>query len=116
MRTGLVCPSCAEMYKDHPAIFGLQPLNEPWQYTPIGPLKRYYFEGCARTPPRGRRQRRLARGAHGGRPPHVPSALHARARLRRYKAVKRRAPKWKYVLSDSFRPVIDIWAPFMTGW
>ncbi|KAG8458494.1 hypothetical protein KFE25_003029 [Diacronema lutheri] len=67
----------AEMYKDHPAIFGLQPLNEPWQYTPIGPLKRYYFEG--------------------------------------YKAVKRRAPKWKYVLSDSFRPVIDIWAPFMTG-
>jgi glucan 1,3-beta-glucosidase len=68
----------ADMYGGHPAVFGLQPLNEPWQHTPIGPLKRFYWEG--------------------------------------YKVVARRAPHWKYVLSDSFRPEVKIWAPFMTGW
>jgi glucan 1,3-beta-glucosidase len=32
-------------YKDHPAVLGLEPLNEPWQYTPIEELKQFYWEG-----------------------------------------------------------------------
>mmetsp|Transcript_27909 Transcript_27909/g.41146 ORF Transcript_27909/g.41146 Transcript_27909/m.41146 type:complete len:713 (-) Transcript_27909:426-2564(-) len=33
------------MYKGHPAVLGLEPVNEPWQYTPIEELKQYYWEG-----------------------------------------------------------------------
>mmetsp|Transcript_20251 Transcript_20251/g.64037 ORF Transcript_20251/g.64037 Transcript_20251/m.64037 type:complete len:708 (+) Transcript_20251:2-2125(+) len=66
-----------ELFKDHPAVFGLQPLNEPWQETPIGPLKRFYWEA--------------------------------------YKAMKRRAPHWKYIMSDSFRPDVGLWGGFMAG-
>lgn len=32
-------------YQGHPAVHGLEPVNEPWQYTPIDVLKRYYWEG-----------------------------------------------------------------------
>lgn len=32
-------------YQFFPAILGLEPLNEPWQYTPIDELKRFYWEG-----------------------------------------------------------------------
>jgi glucan 1,3-beta-glucosidase len=34
-----------DRYKGHPAVQGLEPVNEPWQYTPIDVLKRYYWEG-----------------------------------------------------------------------
>ena len=34
----------AETYKNHPAVLGIEPLNEPWQYTPLEPLKRFYWE------------------------------------------------------------------------
>eukprot|EP00586_Coscinodiscus_wailesii_P004058 CAMPEP_0172488684 /NCGR_PEP_ID=MMETSP1066-20121228/18332_1 /TAXON_ID=671091 /ORGANISM="Coscinodiscus wailesii, Strain CCMP2513" /LENGTH=673 /DNA_ID=CAMNT_0013256063 /DNA_START=132 /DNA_END=2153 /DNA_ORIENTATION=+ len=34
-----------DMYKDHPAVFGLQPVNEPWELTPIEHLKDFYWEG-----------------------------------------------------------------------
>jgi Cellulase (glycosyl hydrolase family 5) len=33
------------MYGGHPAVLGLEPLNEPWQYTPINELKRFYWQG-----------------------------------------------------------------------
>jgi glucan 1,3-beta-glucosidase len=32
-------------YSGHPAVLGLEPINEPWQYTPIDVLKRFYWEG-----------------------------------------------------------------------
>lgn len=32
-------------YQSYPSIMGLEPLNEPWQYTPIDDLKRFYWEG-----------------------------------------------------------------------
>ena len=32
-------------YKNHPAILGLQPVNEPWEFTPINHLKRFYWDG-----------------------------------------------------------------------
>eukprot|EP00536_Pseudo-nitzschia_multiseries_P002184 jgi/Psemu1/251407/estExt_Genewise1Plus.C_290041 len=32
-------------YRFHPAVQGLEPVNEPWQYTPIEVLKRFYWEG-----------------------------------------------------------------------
>jgi hypothetical protein len=32
-------------YKGHPAVLGLEPVNEPWQYTPIEELKKFYWEG-----------------------------------------------------------------------
>jgi glucan 1,3-beta-glucosidase len=34
-----------DRYKDHPAVLGLEPVNEPWQYTPIDELKKFYWEG-----------------------------------------------------------------------
>ncbi|KAG7363490.1 cellulase glycosyl hydrolase family 5 protein [Nitzschia inconspicua] len=34
-----------DKYKGHPAVHGLEPVNEPWQYTPIDVLKRFYWEG-----------------------------------------------------------------------
>ncbi|CAB9518827.1 Probable glucan 1,3-beta-glucosidase A [Seminavis robusta] len=34
-----------DMYQGHPAVLGLEPVNEPWQYTPIKELKRFYWEG-----------------------------------------------------------------------
>ena len=32
-------------YQHFPAVLGLEPLNEPWQYTPIDNLKKFYWEG-----------------------------------------------------------------------
>lgn len=32
-------------YKNHPAVLGLEPVNEPWQYTPIEQLKQFYWDG-----------------------------------------------------------------------
>jgi glucan 1,3-beta-glucosidase len=40
-----VIRAIAERYKDSPAVMGLEPVNEPWQYTPIDVLKRFYWEG-----------------------------------------------------------------------
>jgi len=34
-----------DRYKGHPAILGLEPANEPWEFTPIDKLKSYYWEG-----------------------------------------------------------------------
>lgn len=34
-----------DMYSGHPAVLGLEPVNEPWQFTPIDVLKRFYWEG-----------------------------------------------------------------------
>lgn len=34
-----------DRYKNHPAVMGLEPVNEPWEHTPIEELKRYYWEG-----------------------------------------------------------------------
>lgn len=33
-----------DTYKDYPAVYGLEPVNEPWEYTPIEKLKRFYWE------------------------------------------------------------------------
>eukprot|EP00540_Astrosyne_radiata_P010005 CAMPEP_0116830220 /NCGR_PEP_ID=MMETSP0418-20121206/4645_1 /TAXON_ID=1158023 /ORGANISM="Astrosyne radiata, Strain 13vi08-1A" /LENGTH=737 /DNA_ID=CAMNT_0004459305 /DNA_START=108 /DNA_END=2321 /DNA_ORIENTATION=- len=67
----------AERYKDAPAVLGLEPVNEPWQNTPLEALKQYYWEG--------------------------------------YLIVKRIAPRWKYVMHDSFRFSTEIWGGFMAG-
>lgn len=34
-----------DRYKGHPAVLGLQPVNEPWQYSPADELKSFYWEG-----------------------------------------------------------------------
>ena len=34
-----------DTYSGHPAVLGLEPVNEPWQFTPIFELKNYYWEG-----------------------------------------------------------------------
>mmetsp|Transcript_49478 Transcript_49478/g.120105 ORF Transcript_49478/g.120105 Transcript_49478/m.120105 type:complete len:759 (-) Transcript_49478:186-2462(-) len=34
-----------DRYKGHPAVLGLEPVNEPWQFTPIDELKKFYWEG-----------------------------------------------------------------------
>ena len=30
-------------YKEHKALYGIEPLNEPWIYTPIKELKDFYY-------------------------------------------------------------------------
>jgi glucan 1,3-beta-glucosidase len=34
-----------DTYAGHPAVLGLEPVNEPWEHTPIDELKRFYWEG-----------------------------------------------------------------------
>jgi len=34
-----------DKYKNHPAVLGLEPVNEPWQFTPLKELKKFYWEG-----------------------------------------------------------------------
>jgi glucan 1,3-beta-glucosidase len=40
-----VVTSIVDRYGGHPAVLGLEPVNEPWQYTPIEELKKFYWEG-----------------------------------------------------------------------
>jgi glucan 1,3-beta-glucosidase len=40
-----VIQKIVDRYKGHPAVLGLEPVNEPWQFTPIPELKKYYWEG-----------------------------------------------------------------------
>jgi len=40
-----VIQTIVDMYGGHPAVLGLEPVNEPWQYTPLEELKRFYWEG-----------------------------------------------------------------------
>ena len=40
-----VIKKIVERYQSFPSILGVEPLNEPWEYTPIEQLKRYYWEG-----------------------------------------------------------------------
>jgi Cellulase (glycosyl hydrolase family 5) len=34
-----------DRYGGHPAVLGVEPINEPWQYTPLDVLQRFYWEG-----------------------------------------------------------------------
>ena len=40
-----VISNIVDRYKTNPAVLGLQPLNEPWEFTPEYELKKYYFDG-----------------------------------------------------------------------
>lgn len=40
-----VITKIVDLYAGHPAVLGLEPINEPWEYTPIEELKRFYWEG-----------------------------------------------------------------------
>ena len=40
-----VIAEMVDKYSGHPAIVGLEPLNEPWNFCPIDVLKRFYWEG-----------------------------------------------------------------------
>jgi glucan 1,3-beta-glucosidase len=40
-----VIEKIVETYAGHPAVLGLEPVNEPWQYTPIDQLKKFYWDG-----------------------------------------------------------------------
>ena len=35
----------AKRYGAHPAVLGIEPVNEPWQFTPLDVLKRFYWNG-----------------------------------------------------------------------
>ena len=64
-------------HKDNPAVWGLEPLNEPWQFIPLEPLKQYYWDA--------------------------------------YWLVREGAPKWRYVIHDSFRGYPAAWWDFLKG-
>jgi glucan 1,3-beta-glucosidase len=34
-----------DLYADHPMVLGIEPVNEPWQYTPLDELKQFYWDG-----------------------------------------------------------------------
>jgi len=72
-----VIEEIVRLYRYKPAIYGLEPVNEPWEWSPIEVLKRFYWEG--------------------------------------YLIVKKTAPKWKFVIHDSFRMDPNIWKGFMAG-
>lgn len=40
-----VIQEIVDRYGDHPGVLGLEPVNEPWQYTPLEELKKFYWEG-----------------------------------------------------------------------
>ena len=40
-----VIQKIVDEYSGHPAVLGLEPVNEPWEKTPIEHLKRFYWEG-----------------------------------------------------------------------
>jgi len=40
-----VIEAIVRRYRFHPAVQAIEPVNEPWQYTPIDVLKRFYWEG-----------------------------------------------------------------------
>jgi len=40
-----VITEIARSYGGHPAVLGLQPVNEPWEKTPIDVLKKFYWDG-----------------------------------------------------------------------
>jgi len=64
-------------YKSYPAVWGLEPVNEPWQFIPLEPLKKFYWDA--------------------------------------YWAVRTSAPKWMFVMHDSFRGYPAAWWDFMKG-
>lgn len=72
-----VVQTIVSMFKDHPAIWGLEPLNEPWQAIPLEVLKKFYWDG--------------------------------------YHIVREGAPKWMFVMHDSFRGYPSAWWDFMKG-
>ena len=39
-----VVEKIASQYKDHPAVWGIEPLNEPWQMIPLSTLKSFYWD------------------------------------------------------------------------
>jgi len=39
-----VIQKMVDRYQSHPAILGLEPLNEPWEHTPINLLKQFYWD------------------------------------------------------------------------
>lgn len=40
-----VIRAIVQKYKDHHAILGIEPVNEPWELTPIDLLKQFYWDG-----------------------------------------------------------------------
>ena len=40
-----VISEMAEAHKENPAVWGLEPVNEPWQFTPLDELKAFYWSG-----------------------------------------------------------------------
>ena len=64
-------------YHDHPAMLGVEPINEPWELTPLDVLKEFYWQG--------------------------------------YLITKAIAPRWKYIMHDSFRFGTNFWGGFMKG-
>ena len=39
-----VIETIVEMYSGHPAVLGVEPVNEPWELTPLHLLKRFYWD------------------------------------------------------------------------
>lgn len=40
-----VIQKIVDLYKDVPALYGVEPVNEPWEFTPMEELKKFYWEG-----------------------------------------------------------------------
>ena len=43
-----VVAAIVDRYAAHPAVMGLEPVNEPWNWTPLDALKRFYWRGYRR--------------------------------------------------------------------
>eukprot|EP00903_Cladosiphon_okamuranus_P005957 g5882.t2 len=73
--TLLVIQTMVDMYANETVVMGLQPVNEPWQFTPIDWLKDFYWDA--------------------------------------YHIVREQAPKWLFLMHDSFNFDVNTWGDFM---
>lgn len=39
-----VIEELVDRYHDHPAVLGIEPVNEPWELTPLKLLKKFYWD------------------------------------------------------------------------
>ena len=40
-----VIQKLVDRYHDHPSVLGVEPVNEPWELTPLRELKKFYWDG-----------------------------------------------------------------------
>lgn len=126
----------ADRHAADPTVWGVEPVNEPWQFIPIEWIKRFYWDGYNVVRAKAAHARTTARPTVCTRMKPAPASRARPASTLRAAcfgawAPRRRpscagesaaaslppwqAPAWKYVMHDSFRGYPAAWWDFMKG-